>query len=297
MTHYRGRFAPSPTGPLHIGSLASAMSSYLEARQHQGSWLLRIDDIDQTRTIPGMDKHIIHALERLGFEWENAACYQSKQQPAYQTALDHLQAKSLLYACRCSRKAWQATASVGVDGPVYPGICRNAAWPYTEDVALRIRTDHQTIHVQDPLHGSIQQSLQTEVGDFIVRRKDGYIAYQLAVVVDDHLAGITHVVRGADLLLSTPRQVYLQQQLGYVTPAYQHTPIILDNQGKKLSKSDAACPVNLERPLTTLNTAWHLLQNTQIPDMDQVADFWNWATMYWDVNQLRNIKTIGNSGN
>lgn len=263
------------------------MSSYLEARVHQGEWLLRIDDIDQTRTIRGMGTHIMHTLEKLGFEWDGTVQYQSACQTAYQDALAQLRAKGVIYACRCSRKSWQAGAHQGLDGFVYPDICRHKGLPDTPNSALRVRTPDHPISITDALQGRISQVLHTEVGDFVVRRADGFIAYQLAVVVDDWLAGITHVVRGADLLLSTPRQVYLQQQLDYPAPHYTHTPLVLDADGKKLSKRDAARPVDAQHSIATLRSAWHFLNQVELPEIDKVADFWHWAGLHWDVNRLK----------
>lgn len=287
MSHYCGRFAPSPSGQLHFGSLVSAMSSYLEAIQHQGKWLLRIDDIDQTRTIPGMDEQIIDCLEKLGFTWQGNIQYQSQHITQYQAALQQLQDKNLIYACQCSRKNWQAKAKIGIEGRIYPDICRHLVLIDQPGYALRIRTPDKTIGTNDLLYGEVRQNLHQAIGDFVLRRADGYFAYQLAVVVDDYLAGITHVVRGADLLTSTPRQIYLQRQLGYSTPEYLHTPLVIGEDGKKLSKSDAAHPVDIQNPVPTLTAAWHFLRQPKMPDIDNTNDFWRFASQNWDISRLK----------
>jgi len=274
-TTYRGRFAPTPTGPLHLGSLVSAMASYLEARRHQGDWLLRIDDIDQTRCRPSLAEHIVQTLHQFGFRWQEPVQYQQQHQTYYQQALHQLQQRGLLYACDCSRQQLRHTA-------VYPGTCRELARPNAPGYALRVRTDQRLIHLHDAGQGPRQQRLSDTCGDFIVRRRDGLIAYQLAVVVDDYQARITHVVRGADLLDSTHRQIYLQQLLQYPIPHYCHIPLVLDPDGKKLSKSTAAMPIEPTRPLPALRTAWRFLQPTSPPStLRNEADFWHWAIQHW----------------
>ncbi|MEL6710932.1 MAG: tRNA glutamyl-Q(34) synthetase GluQRS [Pseudomonadota bacterium] len=277
---YRGRFAPTPTGPLHLGSLVTAMASFLEARQHRGDWLLRIDDLDQARCRPDAAAQIIQTLHRLGFHWQEPVQYQHQHQPAYLEALARLHADHLLYACHCSRQQLRGQSR-------YSGTCRTLNLPDAADYAVRIRTHHHAITVADKWQGVVCQRLAETCGDFVVRRRDGVTAYQLAVVVDDQMAGVTHVVRGADLLESCCRQVYLQQRLGYTTPAYQHVPLVLDNDGKKLSKSDAAQPIVLSAPLQALRTAWLFLQPTQIPpDVGTIESFWRWATTHWRGDQL-----------
>ena len=275
---YRGRFAPTPTGPLHLGSLVSAMASYLEARIHHGTWQLRIDDLDQTRCRPGMDDHIIQTLHNLGFRWQAPIQYQQQHQTDYQHALDQLRQRGLVYACECSRQQLRAT-------PLYPGTCRARNHPDAPGYALRLCTDDQVINLQDRWQGHYSQRLAQDTGDFVIRRRDGITAYQLAVVVDDQQAQITHVVRGADLLDSTCRQIYLQHQLGYPTPVYTHVPLVLGADGKKLSKSAAAEPLGQSQPLTALGTAWQFLQPQKPPStLRTVAEFWDWATMLWSIH-------------
>jgi glutamyl-Q tRNA(Asp) synthetase len=240
------------------------MASFLEARQHQGTWLLRIDDLDQARCRSGATEQIIQTLLKLGFHWQEPVQYQHQHQSAYLDILSKLHANNLLYACCCSRQQLRGQTR-------YPGTCRTRNYPDTAGYALRI---------------SIPPDIPT-CDDFIVRRRDGVIAYQLAAVVDDHLANITHVVRGADLLESRDRQVFLQEQLGYMVPSYQHVPLVLGRDGKKLSKSDAATPVRPSAPLQALHAAWTFLQSTQPPAcIHTPATFWNWATTHWRGEQL-----------
>jgi len=286
---YRGRFAPSPTGPLHFGSLVAALASYLESRSHQGEWLLRVDDLDQTRCVPGMDKHIMDTLEAFGFQWDGAPAYQSRTTRDYQAALDTLIRQGHIYYCRCSRKQVAAAAvRVGDEGPVYPGTCRELGLSDGPGRAARIVADHDIITFEDGLFGHQSQNLAQDVGDFVVRRADGLFAYQLAVVVDDQRNAINHVVRGADLLSSTPRQIWLQRLLGYPRPRYLHIPLVYASDGKKLSKSDAAHPVDSGRPVASLLDAWHFLQQDMPDSRDMsLSEFWQWAPSKWDVLNIQ----------
>jgi glutamyl-Q tRNA(Asp) synthetase len=284
---YRGRFAPSPSGPLHFGSLVSALASYVDARQHNGRWLMRIDNVDQTRCIPGMDKKILLTLEGFGFTWDETIRYQSQQIATYNAAIEQLNNKDLLYYCACSRKAIAQTAHIGVEGAIYPDTCRYLGLTEQAGHALRICTTDQLISFTDGIYGKQQQQIHQEIGDFVLRRADGLHAYQLAVVVDDHIANITHVVRGADLLTSTPRQIYLQQQLGYATPSYLHIPLVLNQNGKKMSKSDAAHPVDQNNPTQSLLAAWQFLRQNMPPDNHLTLDeFWRWAIQHWDPGRV-----------
>lgn len=286
---YRGRFAPSPTGPLHFGSLVTALASYLEARTRNGEWRLRIDDLDQGRCLPGMDTRIIRTLEAFGFEWNGPIAYQSHNTDAYQAALDELTRQGRIYYCQCSRKQIAATSRhIGLEGPVYPGTCRTLGPHDGRGRAARIITDDEIIGFDDALCGWQSQNLARDIGDFVVRRADGFFAYQLAVVVDDHLGGIDHVVRGADLLSSTPRQVWLQRLLGYATPAYLHVPLVLGPDGRKLSKSDAAHPVNAADPVPSLLDAWNFLDQP-MPDSNDLSlpEFWQWASSVWRAQRMK----------
>ena len=238
-TEYRGRFAPSPTGALHAGSLATALGSWLDARAHQGKWLLRIEDLDLPRCVPGADKIIIQQLLNCGLHWDEEIEYQSKRSHFYESALNQLKQEKKVYGCRCTRK--QIEDQLLLMGKkkdrhgelVYPGSCRNLA-EATEPCAWRLL-------VTDP-------EIESSVGDFVLRRSDRIFTYQLAVVVDDHLQGITHVVRGEDLLDNTARQIYLQQALNYHQPHYLHLPMVLDGNNEKLSKQTNATALACNTP-------------------------------------------------
>ena len=229
---YRGRFAPSPTGPLHFGSLVAAVASYVDARAHGGEWLVRMEDVDVPRCVPGADADILRTLEAFGFEWDGPVMYQSTRTGAYGEALDRLRRDGMAYPCSCSRRE----AGAGI----YPGTCRARMQDPLRPPAWRVRVDDAVIALEDRRAGAIRQNLAREVGDFVVLRADGLFAYQLAVVVDDAAQGITDVVRGADLLDSTPRQIWLQQLLGFATPEYLHVPVATNPAGEKLSKQTLA---------------------------------------------------------
>jgi glutamyl-Q tRNA(Asp) synthetase len=229
---YVGRFAPSPTGPLHLGSLMAAMGSYLEARAHGGRWLLRMEDLDPPREMPVAADGILRDLAALGFYWDGAILYQSSRGDAYETALDQLQREGHLFPCACTRSEIGDSAVTGIEGPVYPGTCQHGLAPGKTARALRVRVAAGDLGFEDALQGPIRQDLARDIGDFVVRRADGRHAYQLAVVVDDAWAGVTHVVRGADLLLSTPRQLHLQALLGLPRPTYTHLPVLMDVPGR-----------------------------------------------------------------
>ena len=250
-TPRRGRFAPSPTGPLHFGSLLAALGSWLMARASGGQWLVRVEDLDPPREIPGAAERQLQALSAFGLEPDGPVLWQSTRGEAYQAALDRLLASGAAFACHCSRS--DLAASGGVHRECVPGARR-------ENPAIRLRVpDGTTIGFDDAIQGRFTQDVAGEVGDFVLRRADGWWAYQLAVVVDDAAQGITDVVRGADLLDSTPRQILLQRALGLPTPGYAHLPLVVDAEGNKLSKSLAALPVDAAHPLPALRAAWHAL--------------------------------------
>jgi glutamyl-Q tRNA(Asp) synthetase len=232
---YRGRFAPSPTGPLHFGSLAAALASYLDARAHGGDWRVRVEDVDTPRTVAGAESEILRALEALGLHWDGDVVRQSERGARYREALERLRARGHLYRCRCSRREVEDSALAGVEGPVYPGTCRLLGLDDGVDGADRVRVGDRAIAFDDRVMGRVAQDLARDIGDFVVRRRDRLFAYQLAVVVDDADQGITDVVRGADLLLSTPRQIALQEMLEVPTPRYLHIPAATNAQGQKLS--------------------------------------------------------------
>jgi len=281
-TAYRGRFAPSPTGPLHFGSLVAAVGSYLDARANQGEWLVRIENIDTPREAPGASRDILTLLEKLGMYWDGEVVYQHERHALYREALTILEKQGLTYACTCSRKEIADSSIIGIEGPVYPGTCRNTPQhpqsPHQQNrqSAIRIRTNGQPLAFTDPVQGDVQQRIDKAIGDFVLHRADGIFAYQLAVVVDDAAQAITHVVRGADLLNSTPRQIYLQQLLGYFTPAYMHLPVVTNAKGEKLSKQTFAAPVAQFNVLFQLVSALRFLgQNPPEELLDgNLETFW-----------------------
>jgi glutamyl-Q tRNA(Asp) synthetase len=294
---YRGRFAPSPTGPLHFGSLVAALASYLDARAHQGEWLVRIEDIDRPREVPGAADLILRTLETFGFEWDGEIAYQSKRDPLYRDYAESLRELDLLYACGCSRKEWRQQARMGVEGAIYPGICRNGLPEGKQARAERVRTGDKLIELNDAVQGQLRQSLARDVGDFIIRRADGLYAYQFAVVIDDACQGVSHVVRGADLLLSTPRQVYLQSLLRFPTPRYAHIPLALDESGRKLSKQYAAQPVDAARPAAALHAALaHLGQPACADETDNPHEILDWALTHWDRSRIPPSASIKSGG-
>lgn len=273
---YRGRFAPTPSGPLHFGSLVAALASYQRARAAVGVWQLRIDDLDAPRIVPGAADAILRTLDAFGMRWDGAAIYQSQRTARYAAALERLGSSDLLYGCRCSRRAIADRAQEGVEGPIYPGTCRTLELGFV-NAAVRIRTQPGTIKFDDLLQGVVRQDIWSEIGDFVLRRADGVFSYQLASVVDDAESGITEVVRGADLLASTPRQIYLQAMLGYPRPAYCHVPLVRNEQDEKLSKQTRAPALDAARPLPQLCAAARFLGFAvgAPDDYDNVDDFWH----------------------
>lgn len=244
---YVGRFAPSPTGPLHFGSLVAAVGSYLDARAHAGRWLLRIEDLDAPRCVSGAAENIITTLERFGFEWDGEIVFQARRLDAYQAALDVLRARGYVFGCACSRREIADSALARDGSRVYPGTCRSGLPAGRSVRAWRVRVDGQ-IAFEDAVQGMQHEDLPVETGDFVVLRADGMFAYQLAVVVDDACAGVTDVVRGADLLDSTGRQIVLQGMLGVPTPRYAHLPVAVNAGGEKLSKQTHAGAIDSTDP-------------------------------------------------
>jgi len=237
---YHGRFAPSPTGPLHFGSLVAAVASWLDARAAGGRWSVRIEDVDAPRTVAGAAGSILATLEACGLEWDGEVTYQSARSALYEAALARLCAAGALYRCRCSRREIADSGLAGIEGVVYPGTCRDRTIGSGEPCAWRFRVPPGLVEFEDRVQGRVVQDVARDVGDFVLRRRDGLYAYQLAVVVDDAEEGVTDVVRGADLLASTPRQVLLQRSLGIATPRYLHVPVATDAHGEKLSKQNHA---------------------------------------------------------
>jgi len=280
---YRGRFAPSPTGPLHFGSLVAAVGSYADALAHGGEWLLRIEDVDEGRRRPEAETAILRTLAAHGFRWPEPVARQSRRTSRYREILESLLARRLAYPCACTRREVAHLGRPGVEGPIYPGTCRLGLPPGRTARAVRLRVPDAEICFEDRRLGRCCQHLGREVGDFVIRRADGYFAYQLAVVVDDMDQGVTHVVRGADLLNSTARQIHLQRLLDAPTPAYLHLPLVLDDRGRKLSKRDATHPVDDARPLEGLLAAWRFLgQHPLDPKPPTVAAFWRQAARRWN---------------
>ena len=256
---YRGRFAPSPTGPLHFGSLVAAVAGWLDARSCGGEWLVRIEDVDRPRTVPGAEDAILRALEACGLEWDGAIIRQSERSARYEEALERLHARGLVYRCRCSRKEIADSGLQGIEGAIYPGTCRTLGIGSDVLAAERLRVADGSVAFVDRLQGPVEHDVAREIGDFVLKRRDGLFAYQLAVVVDDADQEITDVVRGADLLMSTPRQILIQRALGLPTPRYLHLPVATNAAGEKLSKQTHARAIDPRQSVRWLRAALSLL--------------------------------------
>lgn len=290
----RGRFAPSPTGPLHFGSLIAAVGSYLQAKTTGGEWHLRIEDLDPPRAVAGACDDILRTLEAYGFEWDGDIVYQSRRGAAYEAALDTLRSAKVLYPCACTRKEIADSSLVGIEGPVYPGTCRLGLTIRREARAWRVRTDNIAIEFKDRVQGLQSSRLEQDIGDFVVRRADGHYAYQLACVVDDAEQGITEVVRGADLLASTARQIHLQRLLGMPTPVYVHLPAAINARGEKLSKQTFAQALPRQGPVPVLCKALTFLgQNPEHAWSDlRLDEFWQVAREHWKLEKIPHQTTI-----
>ena len=280
---YIGRFAPSPTGPVHYGTLIAAAGSYLQAKKNRGKWLIRMEDVDITRKVDGADTDILNTLESFGFEWDDEVIYQTKQTEYYQQALERLIAQSLVFPCLCSRKQLAET-----NNNIYPGTCRKRILPEKNEHALRILANDINIEFTDKVMGKRSQNIKQQCGDFIIKRRDGLFAYQLAVVVDDALQNISEIVRGADLLDSTPRQIYLQQLLNYPTPDYCHLPLAVDNSGIKISKSEGAAKIDVKHKEQQLLSVLAFLGQSPPEELakSSINDIWSWATEHWDATDV-----------
>jgi len=287
-TVYRGRFAPSPTGPLHVGSVYTALASFLEARAARGLWFLRLDDLDPLRSrVPARDS-ILFLLDALGLHWDGAVLLQSQRLDAYQAALTHLSDSGLLYPCTCSRKHLEMSA-------VYPGTCRgNRPGAVSEPHALRIRVGEQGVILEDRLQGRVETCLQQTCGDFVVYRRDGVFGYHLATVVDDAYLGITDVLRGVDLLAVTPQQIYLRQMLRVPQPSHLHIPVLVDGEGFKLSKQTHAPAVSAASPSALLLSLLALLQQHPPPDLIRATprEILDWAIAHWNPERLSGIQQL-----
>lgn len=284
---YIGRFAPSPTGPLHRGSLVAAMASFLDARAHDGQWLVRIEDIDEPRCPPGMAEHILAMLAAFGMQWDGEVVWQSRRKGLYEAAFTRL--APWVYPCGCTRREI-ADSRIGIaaDGAaVYSGTCRHGLAAGKTPRAFRLRVPESgdadgMITFEDRWMGMVSQQLAAEVGDFVLKRADGFWAYQLAVIVDDADQGVTHVVRGADLLDSTPRQIYLQRLLDLPTPRYMHVPVVTNDIGEKLSKQTGAMALDVKKPLAELAAAARFLE-LEVGASQTVAQFWQEAVAAWEA--------------
>jgi len=291
---YIGRFAPSPTGPLHFGSLVAAVASWLDARAAGGRWLVRMEDLDRPRCESGAADTILRQLEAYGLHWDGAVLIQSQRDDAYAAALDTLKAQGAVYPCACTR-AQLAQAPRNAEGEIlYPGTCRAGLPAGATARAWRVRVPDAITRFHDRIHGDLQHNLATEVGDFIVKRADGLFAYQLAVVVDDAFQGIPHVVRGADLLWNTPRQIYLQTLLGLPTPSYAHVPLITNAAGQKLSKQTCARALPEHGRADVLAQALAALGHPLPVDLTgaEPAELLAWAGTHWQIENVPLQPTI-----
>jgi glutamyl-Q tRNA(Asp) synthetase len=292
---YRGRFAPSPTGPLHFGSLVAALGSWADARAHSGEWLVRMEDLDPPREVPGAADEILRALAALGLEPDGPVLRQSTRGDAYRAALDSLRDRGALFACGCTRREIADSGLPGADGGlVYPGTCRNGPPPGRAANALRVRVDDSGVAFDDALQGEVRQDIAREVGDFVLRRADGLFAYQLAVVVDDAAQGITDVVRGTDLIDSTPRQIFLQQLLGLRTPRYLHLPVATNAAGEKLSKQTGAPAIDRSHPAPALVAGLRFLGQAAPAALEraQARAVLEWAAANWDRARIPRRRAI-----
>jgi len=282
---YIGRFAPSPTGPLHIGSLATAVASFLHARQASGSWLVRIEDIDPPRELPGAADEILRTLEAHDLHWDGRVLFQSTRREAYETACTRLLGTGLAFRCSCTRSALRADND-GAIGP-YPGTCRTKTH-HEEATAIRVRVEPGVERFVDGVQGPIEAKLAATTGDYVIWRRDGLPAYHLAVVVDDAEQGVTTVLRGVDLLDSTGVHLHLQRALGLPTPTYFHVPVVVNADGQKLSKQTGAAPVDRRNPDRMAAEVLELLGATVPPELRGAPprELWQWATAGWRIDDL-----------
>ncbi|WP_324733313.1 tRNA glutamyl-Q(34) synthetase GluQRS [Pseudomonas paeninsulae] len=284
---YIGRFAPTPSGYLHFGSLVAALASYLDARAVGGRWLLRMEDLDPPREVPGAQEAIRGTLESYGLHWDGEVVRQSQRDAEYQALVERLLQQGLAYACTCSRKQLE-----GYHG-IYPGTCRDAGHA-PQNAAIRLRVPELSYDFIDRVQGEYRQHLAREVGDFVIRRRDGLYAYQLAVVLDDAWQGVTDVVRGADLLDSTPRQLYLQELLGLVQPRYLHVPLIIQPDGHKLGKSYRSPPLPTDQAAPLLVRALRALGQELPAELEHARppELLTWASSHWDVSRIARSRTL-----
>lgn len=279
-TPYLGRFAPTPSGPLHFGSMVAAVGSYLDARAHRGSWFVRIDDLDEPRVVPGASENILDCLRRFGMRWDGDVVYQHRNRSRYASAFETLRASGAVYPCACSRREVELAGMAGAEAAVYPGTCRNGMSEGRTVRAWRMRTTSVRIRFDDRIQGPVEQDLAADIGDFVLARADGMPSYHLACVVDDAESGITHVVRGADLINSTPRQILLQQRLGFAGPEYLHLPVVVNRDGEKLSKQTRAPAVDPSEAPAILRRVLQCL-GQEVPNAENLDDLWERAIAGW----------------
>lgn len=274
---YVGRFAPSPTGPLHFGSLITAVASYCDARANHGTWLVRIEDTDIPRIYPGSEAHILRSIDAFAFDPDADIIFQKDRLDIYQSVIEQLHAEGWVYACQCTRKMLGSNH-------IYQGTCRDLHLPL-KDQAIRLKVDNCQICFTDRLQGMHCANLQNDLGDFVLKRRDGIINYQLAVVVDDYLQGMTHVVRGADLLDNTERQIWLGKVLGYPELQYMHLPLAMNDQGQKLSKQNMAQALDLTQAPQLLQQALRALRQPEV-DLDSPAAMLKQAVVQWSIQRI-----------
>jgi glutamyl-Q tRNA(Asp) synthetase len=293
-----GRFAPSPTGPLHFGSLVAALGSCLEARRRGGAWLLRMEDLDEPRCRREHADDIMRTLAACGFEWDGEVWFQSRRQERYREILEALRRRGDVYPCACTRRELADSALAPDGAHVYPGTCRGGLPPGKPARSYRLQVNAAVIEYDDAIQGHIRQDLAAEVGDFVLLRADGYFAYQLAVVADDADQGVTQVVRGADLLASTPRQIFLQQRLGLPQPAYAHLPVAVNAAGEKLSKQTRAPAVDGRRPVPALFAVLEFLGQQPPAELrlGSIAALWTWARVHWDLARVPRLLHVAAPG-
>ncbi|WP_374664569.1 tRNA glutamyl-Q(34) synthetase GluQRS [Acinetobacter sp.] len=274
---YVGRFAPSPTGPLHFGSLITAVASYCDARAHQGKWLVRIEDTDIPRIYPGSEAHILRCIDAFQFDPDAGIIFQKDRLDLYEAVIEQLHQQGWVYACQCTRKMLGSNH-------IYQGTCRDLGLAL-QDQAIRVKVDAQEICFTDRLQGTHCSNLLQDLGDFVLKRRDGIINYQLAVVVDDYLQGMTHVVRGADLLDNTERQIWLGRLLGYPKLEYMHLPLAMNEQGQKLSKQNMAQALDLTQAPQLLQQALQALHQAPV-DLDAPRIMLQQAIAQWDIERI-----------
>lgn len=282
-THYTGRFAPSPTGPLHLGSLLTALASFLDARASKGIWLVRMEDLDPPREMAGAASDILRTLEHYGLHWDSEVVYQSRRHVLYEDAVQTLLQQGHGFYCTCSRKDLQALGT-----RAYPGTCRGQLTTPAQEHAIRVQVENSDIHFDDALQGYCTFNLHDDGGDFVIKRKDGLYAYHLAVVIDDAAQNITHIVRGSDLLDSTPRHIHLQRLLGLPTPHYAHLPVIVNAQGQKLSKQTFAAALPQTDPVPALLACLQALGQQPPAELRQASrdELLGWGIGHWSLAQV-----------